>query len=80
MPRTEADLDALMTAVEGHKIEGHKIGEQVREGFMDAHEAMQAASVRDARLYDILDQMAFEREEEFVDADEQLKARRKQNG
>lgn len=77
MPRTEDDLDVLMTAVEVHKIEGHKIGEQVREGFMDVHEAMAAASIRDARLYDTLDQMAYEREEEFVDADEQLKARRK---
>lgn len=80
MPRTEEDLDTLMTAVEAHKIEGHRIGEQVAEGFMDTSEALQLASQRDARLYDILDQMAYEREEEFVDADEQLKERRKQNG
>lgn len=80
MPRTEADLDQLMTAVETHKLESHKLGEQYREGFIDPSELIQQVSLRDARLYDILDQMAYEREEEFVNADEQLKARRKQNG
>lgn len=73
MPRTESDLDRLMVAVEKHKIHGHKIGEQVKAGVMDTSEALLYASNRDEALYDVLDQIAAEREEEFVNADPQLR-------
>lgn len=73
MLRTEEDLDRLMTAVEAHKLEGNKIGEQVAAGAMDTSEALRDASIRDGRLYDELDQIALEREEEFVEGDSQLR-------
>lgn len=73
MPRTEDDLDRLMTAIESHKLEGNKIGEQVAAGAMDTSEALRDASIRDARLYDELDQIALERDEEFTDGDSQLR-------
>jgi hypothetical protein len=72
MPRTEGDLDWLMTEIEIHKQVSAMIGEKVKSGELTHEEAIDTAAIADAKLYDVCDQIAIEREEEFVAGDEQL--------
>ena len=72
MPRTEADLDRLMVAVEVHKAEGNRLGERFVEGKMTPEEVLEGAAIADAKLYDICDEIAIERSDEFVAKDDQL--------
>lgn len=77
MPRTEADLDRLMTAVENHKAEGNRLGELLLEGKLKPEEILDQAAVADAKLYDVADEIAIERDMEFTSADEQLREGRR---
>lgn len=63
MPRTEHDLDVLMTAVERHKGEGNRLGELYAEGKLDASAILDQAAHADNQLYNILDIIQEEREE-----------------
>lgn len=80
MPRTEADLDLLMTAVEHHKMESNRLGELLLEGKLTHEEVLEQAGVADGKLYDLCDALAIERSEEFTDQDEQLREGRRGPG
>lgn len=77
MPRTEADLDRVMTAVEIHKAEGNRLGELFLEGKLMPEQILEQAAVADGKLYDICDEIAIERDTEFTDGDEQLREGRR---
>lgn len=77
MPRTEEDLDLLMTAVEQHKMEGNRLGELLLEGKLVPEEVLTQAGIADGKLYDLCDAIQIERSEEFTDQDEQLKEDRR---
>lgn len=64
MPRTEADLDRLATAVETHMKVGNRIGSDVKEGKIDHKEALSQAGDRDEKLYNTLDTIFMTREQE----------------
>lgn len=77
MPRTEADLDRIMTAVETHKAEGNRLGQLLLEEKLKHEEILEQAALADAQLYDVVDEVAIERGEEFTNSDEQLREGRR---
>jgi hypothetical protein len=70
MPRTEHDLDVMMTAIERHKGEGSRLGELYASGKLDASAILDQAAHADNQLYNILDIVQEEREKEVGDADD----------
>jgi hypothetical protein len=64
MPRTEGDLDKLATAVEAHMKAGNRIGKALSEGQIEHKEALDQAADADEKLYNTLDAIFQEREEE----------------
>lgn len=77
MPRTEGDLDMLMTAIENHKNESHRIGTLVKEDKISDEEIINDSAINDAKLYDICDTIAEERDEEFTKGDPELREGRR---
>jgi hypothetical protein len=77
MPRTEADLDRLMTGVEIHKNESHRIGTLVQEEKITDEEIIDQSSLNDAQLYDLCDSIAMDRDEEFTKGDPELREGRR---
>lgn len=72
MPRTEADFEVLLSAVELHAECGHRIGSMVNEARLTKEEALDEAAAVDAALYDLVDQLCESRAAEFTLADDQL--------
>lgn len=77
MPRTEKDLDDMMTAVEIHKSESNRIGELVLEEKLTPEQIIDESATNDSALYDVLDAIAYEREEQLVKGDEDLREGRR---
>ncbi len=77
MPRTEADLDLLMSAIELHKTESHRIGTLVQEDKITDEEIIEQSAINDAQLYDVNDKIAEERDKEFTKGDPELRAGRR---
>lgn len=77
MPRTEVDLDVVMTAIENHKAESNRIGELVLEDKITPEEIIDQSSINDARLYDVCDEVAADRDEEFTKGDPDLREGRR---
>ena len=72
MPRTEADFDTLLSAVEIHAECGHRIGSMVNEGQLTRDEALDEAAAVDAALYDLVDRLSESRAAQFTLEDDQL--------
>lgn len=72
MPRTEADLDRLASAVENHMKIGARIGREFNAGKINEKQALDQAADTDEKLYNALDAIFQEREaerQEQIDAE-----------
>lgn len=77
MPRTEGDLDMLMSAVEIHIQESNRIGTLVQEGKITQEEIIDQSAENDAHLYGICNKIAQERGDEFTEGDPELREGRR---
>jgi hypothetical protein len=67
MPRTEKDLDRLMSEIEKHKAFSHALGSALNDGDLDEKEVLIRAAKADESLYNLCDQIQEERSDERED-------------
>lgn len=67
----------MMSAIEIHKGESHRIGTLVQENKITDQEIIEQSAINDAQLYDINDKIAEERDVEFTKGDPELRQGRR---